>query len=195
MATEFEISRTAGKCFVSERDLAEGEAYYAVLIETAEGFERRDYSLEAWSGPPDGSYCHWRTRIPVRDHKPRSLAIDQAMLSDLFVRLEDEDSEMKQRFRFVLALLLMRKRLLKFEQTTRDGEREFWQMRLTRDQSIHQVLNPQLTDDQIDRLSTQLMALLGGEPEAVDALDEPEIDERQVEDAPVPETDESTELN
>ena len=171
MASDWEISKTTGKCSVTEREFAEGEHYYAAVFETPEGLERRDCAVEAWTGPPEGCFCYWRARVPVREKKPKVVSIDTETLIHLFLRLEDEESEMRQQFRFVLALLLMRKRLLKFEQTARDDEREYWQMRLVREQSIHRVLNPRLTDEEVDRLSAQLTALLTGEVHAIESLD------------------------
>lgn len=172
MANEYEISRSTGRCAVTHRELKEGESYYVVLIETAEGFERRDYSVDAWDGPPEGAACFFRARVPVKEKGP--IVIDHGVLTHLFQRLEHEESEMKQKFRFVLALLLMRKRMLKFEQTTQDGESEYWQMRLMMDQSVHRVLNPKLTDEEIERLSAQLTALLSGEVDPSDAVEVPE---------------------
>jgi hypothetical protein len=85
--------------------------------------------------------------------------------------------------------------MLKFEQTTQDGECEFWQMRLMMDQSVHRVLNPKLSDEEIERLSAQLTALLSGEVDPNEAAEEPEPAEEgsaeepasETEDTPVPE--------
>lgn len=173
MANEWELARTTGKCAASGRSFAEGEAYFAALFETPAGFARRDYAADAWTGPPEGCFCHWRGRIAVREKKPAHLDIDPQMLTQLFVAMEDDPSESKQQFRFVLALLLMRKRLLRLERTRRDDGQEFWQMLLAADKSVHQVLNPRLGEAQIDRLSAQLTALLGGDVEAIEMMDEP----------------------
>lgn len=184
MANEYEISRSTGRCAVTRRELKEGESYYVVLIETAEAFERRDYSVDSWDGPPDGAFCYWRARVPVKAKGP--IVIDHGVLIHLFQRLEQEESEMKQKFRFVLALLLMRKRMLKFEQTTQDGENEYWQMRLMMDQSVHRVVNPRLTDEEIERLSVQLTALLSGEVDPSEAAEEPDPAEEESSEDPVP---------
>ncbi len=170
MARDWELVRTSGRCAVTGRSFAEGEFYYAALFETPAGLERRDYSQEAWAGAPEGSFCHWRGRIAVREKKAAALEIDPQMLTQLFVGLEDDQSEAKQQFRFVLALLLMRKRLLRFEQAVREGEQEHWQMRLVSDKTLHQVLNPRLGDEQISRLSAELTALLSRGVEAVEVL-------------------------
>jgi hypothetical protein len=166
MSNEWEVARASGRCAITGREFAEGDSYYAVLFEGPEGMDRRDYAVEAWTGPPEGSFCYWRGRVPVREKKPSAITIDAELLTQLFLRLEEDGSEPGQQFRFVLALLLMRKRLLKFEGTVRNEDREYWQLRLMSDSSVHQILNPQLGQQEVDRLSLQLTALLTGEVDA-----------------------------
>lgn len=177
MASDFEISRATGKCAATGREFQENEFYHAVLFESAEGFERRDYALEAWEGPPDNCVCHWKARVPPKQKKPATITVDSSILINLFCRLEDESSEMRQKFRFVLALLLMRKRLIRFEQAVRGAGGEYWQVRLVQDQSIQQVLNPHLTEAEIERLSKQLTAILSGDVSAIAELDEEAVDD------------------
>jgi|GEM_PF-211585 len=182
MANDWEFSKSTGRCSATGRAFAEGESYYVVLFERRDGFERLDYSEESWTGPPAECFCFWRARVLVREKKPSVIAIDQEILLQLFLRLEDAESEMKQQFRFVLGLLLMRKRRLKFEQTLRDGEKEYWQMRLVREQSIHRVLNPHLTDAQVEALSEQLTAILAGNVQTLELMQQTDSDEESAED-------------
>jgi hypothetical protein len=169
---DWEVERSSGKCAASGRELAEGEEFYAVLFDRNGVLQRVDYSIESWTGPPEGAYCFWKSRVPVKEKK-KVVWVDDDVLVNLFVRLSDEKDDLKIRFRFVLALLLMRKRLLKYEQTVRDGDREYWQMRFVRESTgggVHLVENPQLSDSQIDAVSAQLRAILQGEvPEGLAA--------------------------
>lgn len=167
--TDWEVDRPSGRCVRSGRVLSEGEEFYAVLFDRGDRLERVDYSLESWTGPPEGAFCFWRSRVPVREKK-RQVWVDNDVLANLFVRLADEGNEQKVSFRFVLALLLMRKRLLKYEQTIRDGSHEYWQMRflgelanLPGGAQIQTVRNPQLSDEQITAVSEQLSAILHGD--------------------------------
>lgn len=159
MATEFEVSRPIGRCAISGRTFNPGETFFSAVFETAEGFERRDYSAESWTGPPEGAICTFRTRIVLQQEKPRTFVDDQVLL-DFFLRLADEKDDARQNFRFVLMLILMRKRLLKFEQTVRTEGVETWQVRLTRDDSVHHVPNRPLNEDQIAALTQQLSVIL-----------------------------------
>ena len=158
---EFEISRPVGRCSVSGKQFAEGEPFHSALFETPQGFERRDFSEECWQGPPEGALCCFQTRLPKREEKRRTFVDDEALLA-FFIRLADCEEEAKQRFRFVLSLILLRKRLLKYERTIREGEREFWEMRLVRDKSLHKVFNPVLADAEIQQLTGELGAILAG---------------------------------
>ncbi|MBP7936828.1 MAG: hypothetical protein KA354_19475 [Phycisphaerae bacterium] len=167
---DYEIARGSGRCTATARELAEGEVYYAVLFETNEGFERRDFASDAWTGPPEGHFCYWRAKVPPRHRKPSTVVVDHALLTSFFCRLEDHKSELRQQFRFVLALLLMRKRILKLDGTVREGDRESWRLRLVADQSEHLVLNPRLSDEQIERLSAQLTAILSGDAMMIESL-------------------------
>jgi hypothetical protein len=89
--------------------------------------------------------------------------VDNEVLVGFFQRLADETEPVRIQFRFVLALILMRKRLLRYDgSTVKDGQ-ETWQMTLTRDQSVYHVVNPSLTDAEIDGVSQQLSAILHGD--------------------------------
>ncbi len=158
----WETVKPTGACAITGRELAEGEEFYAVLFEDGESFRRQDYALEAWTTPPEGAYCHFKSRVPVREPKQKRLFVDDEMLVNLFLRLAEETSPAKLQFRFVLSLILMRKRILRYEETVLDGDHEFWQMRLVREQSLHRVLNPRLSDEQIEGVSRQLGAILQG---------------------------------
>jgi hypothetical protein len=166
---QWEVARCGGVCAATGRQLVANEEHYAVLFEEGESFRREDYSLEAWHGPPPKAFCFFKTRVPVREKKKR-LLVDDDVLVNFFTRLADETHESRLHFRFVLALILMRKRILKYEDTIREGEREYWQMRLVREQNLHKVLNPRLNDRQIEQVSRELGAILHGDMGEFDNL-------------------------
>lgn len=157
--SDYEISRAKGHCCVSGRAFEEGEEFYTVVVDAAGALERRDYSLDAWTGPPDGTLCHYRTRMP-RKNAPRKMFVSDDIIVGFFRDLAGAEDARKLRFRFVLALMLLRKRLLRYEGTRRDAFGEFWQMRLTRDKTLHDVLNPDLQENEIEALSRELSVVL-----------------------------------
>jgi hypothetical protein len=166
---QWNIEPASRRCAASGQELKEGQEFYAVLYEEGESFRREDYALDAWKGPPEGTFCHFRSRIPVKTRKQRLFADDDTLVS-FFLRLANAQEETKIHFRFVLSLILLRKRLIRYERTCHDNDREYWVMRLTRepadesgdDSAVQKVLNPRLDDRQIEAVSRELGAILHG---------------------------------
>lgn len=111
----YEIGRMTHRCAATDRPLTPGEPFVAALFEQAgsELLERRDYSLEAWEGSakPKHVFAHWQGVTPSPDAKPARLIDDEELVS-LFESLDGAEDAKRQAFRFVLALILARKRLL-----------------------------------------------------------------------------------
>ena len=159
---DFEVARSLGVCTATGRTLGEGETFYAVLFDRPDGFVRQGYSVEAWTGSPEDAFCFWKSQVPKKGQK-KNVIVDNDVLIDFFERLTGEPEPVKVQFRFVLALMLMRKRLLRYEGTTDVDGDETWTMTLTTNDSAHEVVNPHLQDDEIDAVSEQLTAILHGD--------------------------------
>ena len=159
--SDYEVSRPLGKCSVTGREFSEGESFFSALFEAPQGFERRDYAVDSWHGAPEGSLCHFQTRLPKRDEPKRTFVDDEALIS-FFLGLAKSEEAIKIQFRFVLSLILMRKRLVKYERTLREGDAEWWEVRLMRDKSTHRVRNPSLAEHEIHNLTQELQIVLAG---------------------------------
>lgn len=153
--SDYDVSRTAGTCYATGRDFTEDEYFYSVVLETEKGFERRDYALDAWPGAPEDAVCFFKTRMP-RKEAPKRMFVDDSVLLTFFNRLEGTTEPAKQRFRFVLALILLRKRVLRYENSHREGDGELWIMRQIGDRKKHEVYNPGLSEDEIGEVTSQL---------------------------------------
>ncbi len=165
------------RCAATGAVLREGDEFYTVLFEEGDSFRRADYSAEGWSGPPEGSYCYFRGHVPVKE-KRRRLLVDDDVLMNFFLRLADETADVRVQFRFVLALILMRKRLLKYVSSQGVDGVEVWTMLTPRDHTEHRVVNPRLTDDQIEGVSGELSAILHGDTaQWVDEMDRANVDQ------------------
>jgi len=162
MMEQWEIQRGAGVCAGNNRQLEPGEEYFAALIDHKDSFERVDYCCEYWDEHQPEVFSFWKTQVPLPSQK-KKLFVDDSVLINLFERLAQEKDQLKINFRFVLALILMRKRLLKYEDTDRRDSIEIWQMRFVREKDIHQVINPHLDDEQIQQVSQELSAILHAE--------------------------------
>ncbi len=156
---EWEIKKTLGECCGTGRKFEVGEEYFAALIETDEGFERRDFSLEFWRQEKPEVYCYWKTKIADSEQK-KKLFVDDDMLMTFFERLAEETDREKINFRFVLTLVLMRKRILKYDSSGLKDGREIWKLRVTGEKRMVEVADPHLAEDEIEQLSSQIGQIL-----------------------------------
>jgi len=106
------------------------------------------------------AYSFWKTEIP-RPDQPRKVFVDDHVLLDFFRRLAaEEDQPTKRNFRYILALILMRKKILKFKDVERADNREYLVLRRSRTHEEHRVLNPQLTEPELDQVKQELAQIL-----------------------------------
>ena len=156
---EWEINRPLGQCAGTGKIIEPGQEYFAALIETSEGLERRDFCQEFWQENPPGVYCFWKSKMPLANQK-KKMFIDDDMLMAFFERLGTETEQEKINFRFVLTLILMRKRKLKYDNSRTENGKEIWQLNVAAQQRTVEVVNPNLTEDKIEELSSQLGQIL-----------------------------------
>jgi len=156
---EWEISRPLGQCCGSGKKIEHGEEYFAALVETVEGLQRRDFCADYWLAEKPDVFCYWKTKLPHADEK-KHVFVDDEMLMTFFERLGRETEQEKINFRFVLSLVLMRKRLLKYDTSKIEGNKEIWRLRITGDKEIVEVINPHLDEEQIKQLSSQIGEIL-----------------------------------
>lgn len=167
--THYRVANPTGVCAATGATLEPGSTCIATLCERKEddGFDRLDFLPAAWEEGhrPEGLFSYWKTTVPEPDAKPK-LLVDDTVLMDLFERLAEETRPHRIAFRFVLALILMRKRLLKFVGRQGTDEDERWLMQpkgSDPDLPPIPVANPHLTDEDIRELTGQLSEVLQGE--------------------------------
>jgi hypothetical protein len=160
--TEYQIQPSTRRCVLTGRELRPGERCYTVLLEEQGKFLRQDFSQEAWQGPPSGAFSFWAGRVPTQEQS-KKLRFDDELLLDCFQRLEGDAEPARINFRYVVALLLMRRKRFRFEQVRKDGGLEFLQLRCVRTGSLHEVLNPRLGEDEMTAVQTEVFKVLGWE--------------------------------
>ncbi len=156
---EWEVSKPLGQCSGTGKKIEYGEEYFATLVETDQGLRRRDFCADYWNSRKPDVFCYWKTRLPHPDQK-KQLFIDEDMLMVFFERLGTEAEQEKINFRFVLALILMRKRRLKYDSTRQRDGKEIWCLRITGEKETVEVINPHLDEEQIEQLSSQVGEIL-----------------------------------
>jgi len=156
---EWEIERPLGQCWGTGKKIEYGEEYFAALVETGEGLQRQDFCADYWQEKKPDVFCYWKTKLPHPDQK-KPMFVDDEMLMAFFGRLEGEREQEKINFRFVLALIMMRKRRLKYDSSKIEGDKEVWRLRIVGDEQFVEVINPHLDEEQIGQLSLQIGQIL-----------------------------------
>jgi len=156
---EWEVDKPLGQCCGTGRKIEYGEEYFGALVEIDEGLQRRDFCADYWEREKPNVFCYWRSRLPHPDQK-KQIFVDDEMLMAFFERLENETGQEKVNFRFVLALILMRKRRLKYDATRVENGKEIWRLRIVGEKEIIEVINPHLDEEQVEQLSSQIGQIL-----------------------------------
>ncbi len=167
MAKEYSVNKTAGQCCNCEKQLEVGVEFVATLKEASEEFLREDFCLSCWENHKDncqpGMLGFWHSKVAQPQEK-KKLFVDNELLINFFERLDGSEEPAKINFRFVLALILMRKKLLVYEGSSKmDDGRDTWTMHLKGSEEKHQVIDPKMDDEKISQVSEQLSEILEGE--------------------------------
>src|SRR5205085_4590954 len=121
-----------------------------------QGFERLDITLDAWPTFDRAEIIgFWQTVMPQPDQK-KKVFVDDQVLADVFERLANTSEPAKLNFRFVLGLILMRKRLIVYESSRMEGDREIWTVRVKGRDDRLDLLNPRLGEQEVLEVSQQL---------------------------------------
>lgn len=159
MAVDYEDKVSAARsCCVCGREFSPEERYLSALFEQGEEFHRRDYCQGCWQGPPEGSFSYWRGRLPAKEERPERF-VGEGELLELFARLEAVTEPRQSAFRYLLGLLLIRRRLLKLMSSRGREGRPL--MVVESGQGVtYEVPVPQLSDAELAEVSAQMGAVL-----------------------------------
>ncbi|MFM8414759.1 MAG: hypothetical protein ACKOCX_08545 [Planctomycetota bacterium] len=115
---DYTLHRPQSGCSRTGRPFAAGEEFFSALVRGQGGLERLDVSADAWDGPPEGTIAWWKSRhLPPGEAGPVLAPVD--VLLDALEALEDQPDDAP--LRYLLALQLVRRRVLRIEPTPGDG--------------------------------------------------------------------------
>jgi len=175
----YDVPRPAGTCAVSGRTIEPGEKFFAVVRETPTGLERVDVAAEHWEAfhaqrgtETNDLLGFWQAVMP-RPEQKKKVFVDDEVLCTLFERLAEATEPTKVGFRFVLGLILMRKRLIAYDSTRHDPPpagspagtpgRDVWVVRMKGRTDTLDLVDPKLGEKQVMEVSQQLGEILNEE--------------------------------
>ena len=116
---DYEVQRCTRRCAETGRELTAGESFYSVLVAEGAELRRYDYCDQAWKGPPEAAIGWWRSQVPSPHSGRKHWAPNDVMLEFLEDLAGQAD---KQDMQYVLALLLVRRRVMRLEETGKDEQ-------------------------------------------------------------------------
>ncbi len=114
---DFEVQKFTRVCAVTGRELAPGETFYSYLVRDGAETIRKDVASSDWNGPPDDCLGWWKSEVPDPKSRKLNWAPHDVMLHYFS---ETENDPTKADVRFVLALLMIRRRIFRLEDTEVD---------------------------------------------------------------------------
>jgi hypothetical protein len=177
VSTEWSMPRRGEACTGCHRPFAVGEPFVVHLYDAAAGYERREYCKHCQPPARPEPVAVWTTRRPAPAGKCNQ-SFDRATICGIFERLESAAAPAQVQLRFLLALLLWRKKVLRLERTAQADGWEVWEFVVVQTGATQRVARPDVDERQLEQLSSQLERLLAGQPGDAGVLaGEPQEDE------------------
>lgn len=165
MLQNWHIRTRTHACAQTGAPFEDGQALFTAIYFDPEtgGYLRRDISLPAWEQElaERTPYSYWKTSYQktVAEEKP-DITGKESPLS-LLQRLAEEDDPRSEHARYILAIMLERKRQLTETavKDTETGKMRFYENKKTGDVFI--IRDPELRLDEIEQVQEEVALLLG----------------------------------
>lgn len=157
----YQVHRCTRECAATGRQLVPGEEVYSALIPDGGGWKRLDYSASSWQGPPDGAIGWWKSQVPDPSAKRPGLAPNEVLLDLLQQWAEQPEAA---QLRYVLALLLVRRRVLRWEDEQSDPSgRQVLVLYCPRRETTYEVPVVPPAEGELEQIQQELSRLVFGE--------------------------------
>jgi hypothetical protein len=156
---DWKFSRRRDRCSACEAVFDEDGRHVSTLSLRAEELARADLCLACWERSSRGDEIFfWYTR---RCSERRGLQLDLPTLEQLFIRLEGREATRMLEMRYILALLLMRKKRLKLVRIER-APRETLVVRRPRREEALSVAVFDFGPERMEELRRELVEIFDG---------------------------------
>jgi hypothetical protein len=167
----YDIVRREDACAATGRVFTPGEKHVAVLVETPgeESLTRVLYALDAWESgarpaAPARVFGYWK-RIAGEEGRVKAPIVSTEELFDLFEQLAEAEQPRQVAFRYLIALLLMRKRRLVYDGAVPDRP-GVMRLRGRPGGEEHLVVDPGMDEQAIGEATEELSRVMQLEEEA-----------------------------
>ncbi|MEY5010308.1 MAG: hypothetical protein RLZZ253_1447 [Verrucomicrobiota bacterium] len=163
MINDWSIQSRGDRCAQTGTPFAEGEFFYTVLYDEKNGFRREDLCEAAWEERRTVEplpFSFWRTKYePPPPAAPEPIGKQTA--EDLLRRLIAENEPNREGVRYILAVMLERKRQLKEVEAKRAEDGSLARVyEHSKTGEVFVIRDPELRLDQIAEVQLQIADLL-----------------------------------
>lgn len=169
LADSWHLRSRSLQCSVTGHEFEADELFYTAIFPDpeSEAFERRDFSEEAWLARGEDTetpFSFWRSVFKPRQVEEKVEITDKHDPETLLKRLVEEDEEHTENVRYILAVMLERKKILveTDAQQTPTGLLRIYEHR--KDGDVYIVKDPQIPLSEVDRVQDEVHALLMPKP-------------------------------
>jgi hypothetical protein len=162
MNQDWSIQHRADKCAATGAPFQDGEYFYTLLFHDKDGYRREDLSEAAFQARNDNiqPFSFWRSKFEVPPAIPEPLPKQTA--EDLLRHYMQENSPQHANTRYILAVMLERKKQLKEIETKRAEDGQLTRIyEHAKTGEVFVIPDPQLRLDQIAEVQQEVAGLLG----------------------------------
>lgn len=173
-AEKWDVEKGAGACASCGREFVPGDVRRSGLYAEEGALVRRDYCDGCWGERTPAEFSSWQTVVPepeeVEDkRRSRAKLIGADTLFDILRDTPDSTDPQKTRFRFIIALMLMRRRKLKLVSIARrkapdgSGMRDALVLKRTGrgQKQAFEIADVKMSEEEMGSAQDEVGALLG----------------------------------
>jgi hypothetical protein len=164
MLSEWEIKTRARQCARTREAFVDGATIFTLLFRERNGFRREDVSQAAWLQIKDSvePFSFWKSKFqspppPAPDPMPKE------SVEELLRRLLEQDLPKHVNVRYVLAIMLERKKTLKHVDTRESAEEKILIYEHAKTGEVFIIVDPRLRLDQLDSVQQEVYSMMASQ--------------------------------
>jgi hypothetical protein len=157
-------------CHHTGTPFSEGEVFYTALFDDPQTEEliRRDFSLAAWDEARAAAtpFSFWKSVYEGPVSHARQEVVEKETAETLLRRLIEEDGPGTENTRYILAVMLERKKQLRQTATRETEDATFLIYEQPKTGEVYIIRDPELKLDQVEAVQREVSLMLAPRPEA-----------------------------
>jgi hypothetical protein len=165
LAESWHVRSRSRECAATQRAFTDGEILVTALYPDPEssGYLRRDYCLDAWNELPadaEKPFSFWKTSYSAPTGNAPADPMAKLSPEEILARLVEEDEDHTENTRYILAVMLERRKLLREtdNQRTPNGILRVYEHRKTGE--VYLIRDPDIPLSQVESLQNEVVILL-----------------------------------